>query len=282
MGSVINSNGKQSFPKKRECVESGTEVNPFWSIPTRLVWFGSRPEPADLQSFGGLYEKFIDPIEGWMSRSECKALFTVATFLPKPARIVEIGSYQGRSTVSIALGLSKTQKIVSIDPHTGDMTQVLKNLRINTFDALCDNLRRAGVEQSVDVIAKMSHEAIDDYDTEPIDFLFIDGWHSYEAVSRDIRDWCQFLTPNGTVIFDDWTSTEICDAIRDNSHLLPKRLGAVGKLLIFTNHEEIRESNFGKFAASNYPRLLLISRVRSIIFRIAKKFHREFAQIHQT
>jgi hypothetical protein len=33
--------------------------------------------------------------------------------------------------------------------------------------------------------------------------LFIDGWHSYEAVLEDGRDWIPHLTERGIVVFDD-------------------------------------------------------------------------------
>jgi len=37
----------------------------------------------------------------------------------------------------------------------------------------------------------------------PIDFLFIDGDHRYEAVKRDWEEWTPFLRPAGFVVLHD-------------------------------------------------------------------------------
>ena len=37
----------------------------------------------------------------------------------------------------------------------------------------------------------------------PIDFLFIDGDHAYDAVRRDWEDWHGFIAPDGVVAFHD-------------------------------------------------------------------------------
>jgi predicted O-methyltransferase YrrM len=39
--------------------------------------------------------------------------------------------------------------------------------------------------------------------SEPIDFLFIDGDHAYEAVRRDWEDWSPHVAPDGLVAFHD-------------------------------------------------------------------------------
>jgi predicted O-methyltransferase YrrM len=38
---------------------------------------------------------------------------------------------------------------------------------------------------------------------DPIDFLFIDGDHAYEAVRRDYEDWSPHVTPDGVMLFHD-------------------------------------------------------------------------------
>ena len=39
--------------------------------------------------------------------------------------------------------------------------------------------------------------------TGPIDFLFIDGDHDYEAVRRDFEEWSPHVTSDGTLAFHD-------------------------------------------------------------------------------
>jgi hypothetical protein len=51
--------------------------------------------------------------------------------------------------------------------------------------------------------------------TEPFQFLFVDGWHGYEAVLADGREWVPNLTDGGVVVFDDAHLDEVRQAIAD-------------------------------------------------------------------
>ena len=46
--------------------------------------------------------------------------------------IVEIGSYQGKSTISMAAGAQTGVSIVAIDPHTGDISEVVAGIKVDT------------------------------------------------------------------------------------------------------------------------------------------------------
>jgi predicted O-methyltransferase YrrM len=37
--------------------------------------------------------------------------------------------------------------------------------------------------------------------------IFIDGMHSYEAVSEDLRNYADLLVPGGLLVFDDYSPT---------------------------------------------------------------------------
>lgn len=39
--------------------------------------------------------------------------------------------------------------------------------------------------------------------SSPIDFLFIDGWHAYDAVKKDCEVWLPKVKPGGIVVFHD-------------------------------------------------------------------------------
>ena len=54
----------------------------------------------------------------------------------------------------------------------------------------------------------MSDDAAKEWDGREIDFVFVDGWHSYDAVVSDARNFASLLTPNGVVCFDDYGSYE--------------------------------------------------------------------------
>ena len=136
-------------------------------------------------------------IPGWFEEINAVSQFLVIAEL-RPQRIVEIGSYLGRSTVFFAktlevLGIDGT--VTAIDPHTGDR-QHLENLGISelpSFEMFRSHLEATGLQDRVQAIVASSHDAVADW-TDPIDYLFIDGWHSYEAVVQDGHDWVPRLT----------------------------------------------------------------------------------------
>jgi predicted O-methyltransferase YrrM len=147
-------------------------------------------------------------IPGWFDEVNAAAQFLVLADV-HPRRIVEIGSYLGKSTVFYAkaldvLGLEGT--VTAIDPHTGDR-QHLEGLgvaELPSFDLFRSHLQAAGVWDKVHPVVATSHDAAAGW-SDPIDFLFIDGWHSYEAVVQDGRDWLPHLSDRGVVVFDDAT-----------------------------------------------------------------------------
>ena len=61
----------------------------------------------------------VDGVDGWMSRGQGKALFDAAAACPPEGRIVEIGSFRGRSTIVLALAAPPSATVVAIDPHAG-------------------------------------------------------------------------------------------------------------------------------------------------------------------
>jgi predicted O-methyltransferase YrrM len=54
----------------------------------------------------------------------------------------------------------------------------------------------------VHFVADFSHNASKTWSTS-IDFLFIDGDHSYEACMRDWQEWSRFVEAGGIVAFHD-------------------------------------------------------------------------------
>ena len=70
--------------------------------------------------------------------------------------------------------------------------------------------------EKVKMIRKFSHDAFDDI-KEPIDFIYIDGNHSYEYVLQDLIDWYPKLKSGGVIIGDDAVDTP--DRVRENDNV---------------------------------------------------------------
>ena len=60
-------------------------------------------------------------VEGWMSPRELGFLYETALAMPRNVRVVELGSWKGRSTVALCEGLNeKAPEFWSVDTFRGD------------------------------------------------------------------------------------------------------------------------------------------------------------------
>ncbi|MFN3241684.1 MAG: class I SAM-dependent methyltransferase [Planctomycetota bacterium] len=152
-------------------------------------------------------------IDGWLTVDEAIALFELARELPDEApRAVEIGSWQGKSTVCIANGLrgKPGAQLTCIDPFDAsgdaesehDYQDRAGRAGGPLRQAFEHNLLHAQVRDLVDVRQGFSHDFKDELD-ESIDLLFLDGDHSYAAVLQDFEDWAQKIKPGGLLAMHD-------------------------------------------------------------------------------
>lgn len=177
-------------------------------------------------------------VPGWLGRPSARLLFALARSGPGEGAVVEIGSYLGRSTIALALGLKaggREGKVFAIDPHEGELTvgDQARSLGGDTFPLFLRNLRGANVSEAVQPIRSTSAEAARTW-TEPVRLLYVDGLHHYEAVRRDIELFAPRLTPGGAAIFDDYDQDGVRAAIHDavGSGQLPRDMLRVGDLAV--------------------------------------------------
>lgn len=147
-----------------------------------------------------------DGLEGLIFVEESAWLYRAAR---GRRRIVEIGSYRGKSCVLLALGAGEEGRVVAIDPHvntphSGDRT-VYSEADERAFR---DAVARHGVSDRVVKLTMTSREARERYDGEPIDLLWIDGDHRYEGVSYDLSAWKGLVRVGGIVAAHDYTHHE--------------------------------------------------------------------------
>jgi predicted O-methyltransferase YrrM len=146
-------------------------------------------------------------IEGWLSRDQGARLYVAAHRVPAGGSIVEIGSFRGRSAVVLASAAPDGVEIVAIDPHAGGDRgpgEIRPQAERGEADnqAFHANLRRAGVEDRVRLVRKLSGEALADVAGE-IDLLYIDGAHRYSPASDDIDRWGARVRPGGSLLIHD-------------------------------------------------------------------------------
>lgn len=146
-------------------------------------------------------------VEGWMTQDQGRWLFNAAQQCPFDGRIVEIGSFQGRSTIVLARGAPHHAEIVAIDPHAGNDRGPQE---LDGFDAEASedhrrfmaNLHTAGVADRVRHVRLPSHSAHGDV-ADPIDVLYVDGAHRFSPARRDIVEWGRRVRPGGVLLIHD-------------------------------------------------------------------------------
>ena len=139
-----------------------------------------------------------DPGPGWLTREQGRLLFDEATAAGSGARLLEIGSHQGRSTVLLGrVALASGGEVVAIDPFVEGRlfggTPTRERFRAN--------LERAGVATAVRPVEEYSGRARPGW-AEAIDLLYIDGKHDVWTFSDDLR-WRVFLRPGASVLVHD-------------------------------------------------------------------------------
>ena len=152
-------------------------------------------------------------IGGWLSDAEADLLIAGAVQVACAGggrTLVEIGSYEGRSTVVLAStlkALSPDSRLFAIDPHEGTVGAADRRLThgTSTEERFLANIAAAGVAEQVRPVRALSYEV--DWpqvgEGRAIDLLFVDGLHDRMNVERDFRCFAPFLASSAVVLFHD-------------------------------------------------------------------------------
>ena len=159
--------------------------------------------PAEHPSFDPVYRSIAD-VQGWMTRDQACRLWDRAQDLQPGERVVEIGSFQGRSMIVLASSAPKGVELIAIDPHGGndrgpqEIEGFVEEAEGDHAQFLA-NLAAAGVADRVTHIRKFSDAALEDVPGD-VDLLYVDGAHRYAPASADIRAWGDKVVPGGRML----------------------------------------------------------------------------------
>jgi predicted O-methyltransferase YrrM len=128
---------------------------------------------------------------------------------------VEIGVSTGRYSLKLCEGIPGL-RLYCVDPwkfYEGYVEQHKPEDQKNLNNALRIAQERL---QSYDCefVRKFSMDAVKGFRDETLDFVFIDGNHSYEYVIDDIREWSKKVKKGGIVAGHDyWNSADLKDGL---------------------------------------------------------------------
>lgn len=171
-----------------------------------------------------------DKIRGYMAWEELAWLAERA----RGRRVVEVGSWLGRSTKALA---STATKVFAVDHWAGSKDDATEKeaKEIDVWATFNSNLGPEINSRKV-VPISMKHEHLSasttyDYDSvsttysfltdEPVDMVFIDGDHSYEAAKRDIQNAMAILAPGGLLCGHDFDPNAHPGVVQAVKELVP-------------------------------------------------------------
>jgi predicted O-methyltransferase YrrM len=160
-----------------------------------------------------LYAKAVR-IPGMVTLRRGASMYYMALAGP-PGDVVEIGSWQGRSTLFLAQACDDADNGVvhAVDTFFGnpgneaayvvgaaDRSDLESNFRRNMATAGLAHRVRVYATSSANAAADVARAA-----TGGARLVYIDGEHTYEAVRADLAAYADLLVPGGLLLFDDYS-----------------------------------------------------------------------------
>jgi len=165
---------------------------------------------------GRLQQLFHVPRMGHVPEDDVKVLSTcfhinnvkglyemVKKYVNSETEMVEVGSFQGVSTILFSMFAKKVYSVDCYDyvvPATG---------RIPEHDQLFVDAEKIFIERTKDIpniikVKKPSIEAANDFPNESLDLVYIDAEHDYKSVLDDVKAWTPKIKKGGILSGHDW------------------------------------------------------------------------------
>jgi hypothetical protein len=140
------------------------------------------------------------PPKGYLDRASASAYYDALMALPDEGRLLEIGTRLGHSTRFFAHA-KPSWVIYTVDSWKVAAPEFSGGLSVDyLINKLVQQWRKAGLFNIVPIVGN----SFDVPWELPVDALYIDGDHSYDAVKSDFIRFTPFLKEGGVVMMDDY------------------------------------------------------------------------------
>ena len=152
--------------------------------------------------------------------SEVLVLSAIVRLL-EPQRILEIGTYDGNTTLNLAANSPPDARVFTLDlpaDWAGDFALAVPGILDNaaagdiTGIQFRDSPLREKITQLFDDSARFDWDRF-----APFDLIFIDGAHTYDYVRSDTRNALRVLRPGGTLVWHDYGMLEDVSRVVDET-----------------------------------------------------------------
>ena len=198
IGGAISTAVRRPLDLRFDLVREGwSTVKRFGAKEIRSAEIREVPSVRD-----AVIEGYIDDPNRSVIAALCRGL-NAKTFL-------EIGTNRGRTTWTVARNNPQLEEIVTIDLPTEGAAQPALDVNVSDQALIQEEDLRGEAFRETEEAKRITQLWGDsaNYDFTPyygrIDVVFIDGAHSYSYVKSDTELAQRLLTPNGTIIWDDY------------------------------------------------------------------------------
>lgn len=147
----------------------------------------------------------VSSIKTWMTNQELKQLYELASSCPLGAVGLEVGSYLGASSCYLAAALAAREgRLICVDTWQNDA--IAGEQQRDTLAEFEANV--AAVRSHITTIRKRSEDLLAAEVGHELHLVFLDGDHSYAAVSHEMRFFTPLITDDGYLIFHDAVAME--------------------------------------------------------------------------
>jgi predicted O-methyltransferase YrrM len=147
--------------------------------------------------------------EDWFGDLNKKVLSSIVPGLPKGSRILEIGSWLGRSA-AFMLQLNPGVTISCCDTWEGDKSHQEQGLTDNLFGRFKTNMETLGLLDRVEILqcdSKDLHERLGPNNNYQL--VYIDAYHSDDAAYQDVKTAYKHIENGRFIVGDDWMSVGV-------------------------------------------------------------------------
>ncbi len=155
--------------------------------------------------------KKLDLSGGNISRLEMLVVTSLASTLKDGENFLEIGTFNGKTTINCALNLKNNSQVFTIDlPEDKELKNLDRKDDYLEYDKhlILDKKRKDKEFNNYNNINQIYHDSTK-MDFSSIDFslVFIDGGHDYETVKLDTENCISFIKRPGIILWHDYDVT---------------------------------------------------------------------------
>jgi cephalosporin hydroxylase len=141
-------------------------------------------------------------VQSWQVPSEIVGLLCTLEADP-PRRVLEIGTASGGTLFLLTRIAAPDALVLSVDLRRGEFGGGYPRWRAPLYRSFAREAQRVELVTGDSHARRIRDQIRQLLDGRPLDFLFIDGDHSYEGVKQDFADYAPLVRSGGLVAFHD-------------------------------------------------------------------------------